>query len=139
MKKIAVFVLFFFINSLVISVADDYVDLLPEEYTRDEFPQVLRTIRRAEIILVGSYPFSVLFAKIGMDAYDYASNGFDSRYAPSLFGGAPDADRSSNDIQKLLITALCISASVVIVDFIIGKVKANRGKNQSASKQTVQD
>ncbi len=135
MRKIAIIILFFFINSLIFSADDAYKDLIPEEYDKSEFPQGLRDLRRAEIILVGSYPFSLLFTKIGMDVYDYASNGFDSKYAPSLFGGSSNIDRTSSDPEKVLLTALCVSAGVVLIDFIIGKVK--KGKSQSANKQTV--
>ena len=137
MKKIAVVVLFFFINSLIYSADDDYKDLIPEEYGKDEFIQPLKDLRRAEVILIGSYPFSVLFAKLGMDFYDYASSGFNSRKAPSMFGGAVDAEGSSSNVEKVLLTALYISISITVLDFIIGKVKS-KGKKKSANKQTVQ-
>ena len=137
MKKIAVVVLFFFINSLVL-FASDFDNLLPEEYSPDEFPQVLRDIRRAQIILVGSYPFSVLFARIGLDIYDFSSNGFDTRYAPSMFGGDPTIDKKSGSIETVLLTALCISAGVATLDFIIGKIKSREKKN-NANQQAVQN
>ena len=141
MKKISVVVLFCFINSLVFSANNPtniYEDLKPEEYNKEDFPQVLRDIRRAEIILVGSYPFSVFFSKLGLDIYDYAASGFDSKSAPSLLGGAGEPDKSSSDVERVLITALCISAGVTILDFIIGKIKKSKGKKKSANKQTVQ-
>jgi len=138
MRKIAVVILFCFINSLIFSADNNYDDLIPEEYNKDEFFQVLRDIRRAEIILVGSYPLSVFFSKLGLDFYDYAKSGFDSRNAPSILGGARDAEKSSSDVEKVLITALCVSAGVVVLDFIIGKIKA-KGKKKNANKQTIQN
>jgi len=136
MKKIAVVVLLFFINSLVFSADDIYKDLLPEEYGKNEFPQALKDIRRAEAILIGSYPFSMLFSKIGLDLYDYGSSGFNRKYAPSMFGGDPTIARASDDAEKVLLTALCISAGITVIDFIINKAKS-KGKKHSANKPTV--
>jgi len=138
MRKIAVVVLFFFINSLIFSADNTYDDLIAEDYNKEDFPQVLRDIRRAEVILVGSYPLSVFFAKLGMDVYDYASSGFKSQNAPSILGGPGDSEKSSGDVERVLITALCISAGVMVADFIIGKIKA-KGKKKNANKQTVQN
>ncbi|MCL2294828.1 MAG: hypothetical protein FWC36_08200 [Spirochaetes bacterium] len=136
MKKIAAVVLFFFVAFPAFSGGDIFRDLIPEEYSADEFPQFLRDIRRATIILTGSYPFTILFARIGMDGYDFVSSGFDSRYAPPMFGGAHDVQRSSSNIERVLLTALCLSAGVALLDFIIGRSKA-RGRRQSANNQTV--
>ncbi|MCL2793283.1 MAG: hypothetical protein FWD87_09350 [Spirochaetaceae bacterium] len=136
MKKIAVVILFFLINSMVFA-SGGFDHLLPEEYSPDEFPLVLRDIRRAQIILAGSYPFSVLFARIGLDLYDFTANGFDTRFAPAMFGGSATVDRSSADVNKVLLTALGISIGVATLDFFIGKAKA-RGKRNNANQQTVQ-
>ena len=139
MRKIAVIVLFFFINSLIYSADTTYDDLIPEEYEKEAFPQALRDLRRAEVILVGSFPLSVLFSKIGLEVYDYAASGFNSQNTPSILSGGGDSEKSSNSVEKVLITALCVSASITVLDFIKGKIKKSKGKNKSANKQTVQN
>ncbi|MCL2705132.1 MAG: hypothetical protein FWE72_02865 [Spirochaetaceae bacterium] len=138
MRKIAVVVLFCFINSLIFSADNTYDDLIAEEYDTTAFPQILKDIRRAEIILVGSYPLTVFFSKLGLDFYDYAASGFDNKNAPSMLGGAGEGDKSTKDVERVLITALCVSAGVAVLDFVIGKIKA-KGKKKNANKQTIQN
>lgn len=129
-KKIFCFVLFCFILifSTFSETDDDYEDLVPEEYGEDEFHPILRDIRRAEVILIGSFPFTVLFSSLGFELYDYASSGFDSASAP--FSGA-EGVRSGDETKKILLTALCISAAITITDFIIGKVKAKKANEKN--------
>ncbi len=132
MRKIALIVLFALANSLFAyseetdDSKDEYKELIPEEYKEDEFHPVLRDIRRAEVILAGSYPFAIFFTKLGIGMYDYASSGFDSDNAPSVFGGKEKAARTSEETGQLLLYALCVSAAITSADYIIGKIKEKK-------------
>lgn len=128
-KKIFCFLLFSFIliSSSFSETDEDYENRLPEKYEEDEFHPILRDLRRAEVILIGSYPLAVLVSMISLDLYDYAASGFDSALAP--FSGQGSA-RTVDDTKRILLTALCISAAVTITDFIIGKVKAKKANEK---------
>ena len=108
------------------SYSETYDDRIPEEYTRDEFPAPLRRLRRAEVIFVGSYPFSLLFTKLGMDMADYAMSGFDRSHAPALLGGSRTQPPDSGETRQILINALYVSAAVAFADLIISIVSDSR-------------
>jgi hypothetical protein len=44
---------------------------VPEPYTKDSLPPLARTVRRSEIITLGSLPFTTMFATIGYSLYYY--------------------------------------------------------------------
>ena len=125
LKKILIILL---ISTVLLPVysADEYTELIPEEYEESEFHPVLRDIRRAEVILVGSYPFAVLFTRLYIDFYNYASSGFSRSESPSLFGGSENTARTSDETGKLLLSALFVSAAVSAADFFIGRIKAEK-------------
>ena len=64
----------------------------PEEYREEEFSRGLKALRRGEIIMLGSLPFSLFFTFEVFDLYRYAANDFDPAYSPWPFrrpGAAP--------------------------------------------------
>jgi len=115
---------------LPVSSEESYSELVPEEYTKEEFPSLLRDIRRAEVIFIGSYPFSVLFTKLGTGIYDYAASGFDRDNAPSIFGGTENSSSSNKETSRILITSMYVSLSITALDYFIGKIK-ERKKNEN--------
>jgi hypothetical protein len=98
----------------------------PEPYTEDEFPQWSKDLRRAEVILIGSIPFTMFLAIEIFDIYRYVAVDFDSAYAPWPFKSQLRAPYDNEDKLKILITAVSISACIAIIDYII--VRAQRGK-----------
>ena len=106
--------------------SEEYENILPDEYEKNEFPLILRDLRRAEIIFIGSFPFSVLFTKIGIDLAAYAGSGFDRNYAPSIFGGSSSQPSGSSETKKILVTSLYVSGAITLTDFIISKYKAKK-------------
>ncbi|MDX9799892.1 MAG: hypothetical protein RBT69_01000 [Spirochaetia bacterium] len=106
-----------------VSADESYSELVPEEYKDEEFSPFLRDLRRAEVIFIGSYPFAVVFTKIGSGIFDYASSGFARSKAPALFGGAEKGTSSSDETKRILISSLYVSLSITAADFIIGKIK----------------
>ncbi len=130
MKKIFFLILILLIPLIPVSSDESYSELVPGEYNKDEFPSFLRDIRRAEVIFVGSYPFSVLFTKLGTGIYDYASSGFDRNNAPSMFGGTENSSSGNEETSRILITSLYVSLSITALDYFIGKIK-ERKKNEN--------
>ncbi len=136
MKKILILIFLLFSVSELFS-DDDYADLLPEEYKEDEFPEYLRKIRRAEVIFVGSYPFSLLFTKIGFDLSSYIGSGFERSYAPQIFGGSIKEDPGNAETKKILLTSLYVSGAFAVIDYVIGEIKEKKaeknGKNNRSN------
>jgi hypothetical protein len=94
----------------------------PAPYTDDEFPKWARDLRRAEIIFVGSIPFTMFFTFEGYDTYRYVANGLDPLYAPWPF--RPGSTQLYSDQEKigLVATSLSLSLLVATADWIIGRI-----------------
>ena len=129
-KSIISLFLILFITSNIFST-DEYEELLPEPYTEGEFSESMHKLRRAEIIFAGSYPFSLLFTKIGFDFADYASSGFSSSKAPAIFGGEAQDSPSNDETKKILITALYVSAAFTLADYLIGEIKGKKAEDRA--------
>ena len=131
MKKcIFCFLLLFSVISIIYSEDDPYTDLIPEEYSDDEFSEGWKKIRRAEVIFIGSYPFSLLFTKIGYDFADYAGSGFSRSKAPAIFGGSEQEGYTDNETKQILVTALYVSAAFALTDYIIGEIKHRKAEKK---------
>ena len=114
------------LSQFIYSEDDPYSDLLPEEYSDDEFSDGWKKLRRAEVIFIGSYPFSLLFTKIGYDFADYAGSGFSRSKAPAIFGGSEQEGYTDDETRQILVTALYVSAAFALTDFIIGEIKQKK-------------
>lgn len=108
------------------------VNPLPEPYGPEEFPAWAYTVRRFEIISLGSFPIMLFYSRIALDLGRFVDNGFDSSYAPwpfrNEFSYKPDDDE-----QWLAVKiALGLSLGVGVLDYLL----VSRRK---ASKQVPQD
>lgn len=103
-------------------------DTTPEPYHDNEFPQVLKDIRRFEIITLGALPFVTLQTTLGYSCYKYVQNDFSSAYFPNPFA----ASSYSQDEQiGLLFTSLGICVGIGITDLIIQLVKRSNAKKRA--------
>lgn len=91
----------------------------PEPYLEDEFPRWLRELGRFETISVGSFPLMYFYAGIGLDLYRFATNGFDTAYAPWPFKGPTSYQPTDGDRNLRLATALGLSLGVAAADLLI--------------------
>jgi hypothetical protein len=94
----------------------------PAPYEKEEFPEWLREIWRAEVVFVGSFPFTLFFTLEGYDTYRYMSKDFNSSYAPWPFRSAAEITYTTEEKTWLLVSALAGAALVSLVDFILGHV-----------------
>ncbi len=92
----------------------------PEPYKEDEFSQGLKDLRRFEIITLGAMPFITLDSAIVYNGYKYATG------KAQKFNPLATADYSQKEMEKIIITSLCISAGIGLSDFVINLVKRNR-------------
>lgn len=97
----------------------------------EQLPSWAKDLRRAEIITLGSLPFTTLNATLIYSLYRYGSHDFDNAYIPNPFPGSSQEAKLNTDEQIGILTAAA-AASVVIglADFIVLKVKQNKLKKQ---------
>ena len=95
----------------------------------EQLPSWAKDLRRAEIITLGSLPFTTLNATLIYSLYRYGSHDFDNAYIPNPFPGSSQEAKLNTDEQIGILTAAA-AASVVIglADFIV--LKQNKLKKQ---------
>lgn len=122
MKNKFLFVIFFFLFFTAYNVfgQSNKTDTTPEPYREEEFPQGLKDLRRFEIITLGSMPFITLDSAIVYNGYKYASGKADK------FNPLATADYSQKEMERIIITSLCISAGIGITDYVINLIKRTR-------------
>ena len=104
----------------------------PESYTEDEFPLWAKDLRRFEVVLIGSLPFTYLYTSLSYGLIRYGVNGFDPAYAPSLQTGAETVPMTRNEKIGVLLAGIGTAALVAVVDQIIIHVKRNRAEAEAA-------
>lgn len=98
-----------------------------EPYTRDEFPDWLHDLRRAEIVSLGSLPFVTLGVTLSYSLYRYFSHDMNPDYFPNPFAKSSSAARLTTDEQLgILFTSLGISAAVGVIDFTISTIQRHK-------------
>ena len=96
----------------------------PEPYKDDEFPQPMQDLRRFEIITLGAMPFITLDSAIVYNGYKFATGKSDT------FNQLATADYTQDEMERIIVTSLCISAGIGLSDYIINLIKRNRVKRR---------
>ena len=122
MKNKALFLTFFFLFFAAASsfCQSNKTDTTPEPYKEDEFPQGLKDLRRFEIITLGSMPFITLDSAIVYNGYKYATGKADK------FNPLATADYSQKEMERIIVTSLCISAGIGVTDYVINLIKRSK-------------
>lgn len=97
-------------------------DFTPAPYEKDESPQWLQELWRAEVVFVGSFPFTLFYVLEGYDTYRYIASGFSSSAAPWPFRTSAEITYKPEEATWLIVSALASSAVVSLLDFILGHV-----------------
>jgi len=95
--------------------------IMPEEYDPSEFPLWTQDLRRFEVVAVGTFPITYLFASLVYDFSIYAANNFDVQYSIG-------SQRSSRDIGIIVGSAGAVSFILATIDLIINLDKRKRQK-----------
>ena len=91
----------------------------PEPYDPEEFPKWLRDLRRGEIIAIGSFPITFVFANLTYGLIRFGLNGWDNSYSPI---GNPDRVPYTNTETLGVITAAVgLAVTVALIDFARGR------------------
>ena len=96
----------------------------PEPYSDDEFAQPFKDLRRFEIITLGAMPFITLDSAIVYNGYKFATG------KTEKFNPLATADYSQKEMERIIITSLCISAGIGITDYVINLIKRQKIKKQ---------
>lgn len=97
----------------------------PEPYTRGEFSASMQTLRRAEIIAVGAFPFTLLFTILVYDYARWAGQGFAGEEAP--FRRPAGEDPFSDDEKvAIAISAAGVAVAVAVADYLLGQAEAGQ-------------
>lgn len=104
-------------------------DPVPEEYRPEEFAPWMWKLRRGEIILFGSLPFTLFVVTLGYDGVRYLAHAGDSdaiRYAPWPFRSSnPVAYTTAENVGVAIGVVVC-SLAVSVADYLIGEARERR-------------
>jgi hypothetical protein len=103
----------------------------PVEYGEDEFSPFLRSLRRGEIIMLGSFPLTLFMTLEAFDIYRFIDNRDEPdsyRYAFWPYRSPDPAPYRSGEITGIVVTALSASLVIAVVDYIVGRVKHKRSE-----------
>jgi hypothetical protein len=99
-----------------------------EPYTREEFPQWARDLRRTEIVTLGSLPFVTLSVTLGYGIIRWAGGGA----FPNPFAKSADNLTSDEQLEVLLIS-LGTSVALGLADLTINLIR----RHNTQRRQTV--
>ncbi len=97
-----------------------------EDELKQEFPLWAKDLRRYEIILFGSLPFTFFLARMGVDTWRWSDNSWDTRYAPWPIRGADAIEMNDSEAGKTIAIAFGTSALIALTDFLIVKYKKQK-------------
>lgn len=101
----------------------------PKDYSPEEFQPWMLELRRAEILAIGAFPVTYLFANLGFDYGYYVATGFPSGNIPWPLGPGTSGWTSSSQgaqLQQknwtLVGVSLGLSVAVAVADWVLGKL-----------------
>ena len=129
-KKLLITISLFLFFAVQNCFCQSSTDTSPQPYKDDEFPQVMQDLRRFEIITLGAMPFITLDSAIVYNGYKYASGKTDT------FNPLATADYTQDEMERIIVTSLCISAGIGLSDYIINLIKRSRVKRRLKQQDT---
>lgn len=125
----------------VTTVTSGFSQEEPEPYEPEEFPAWARNLRRAEIVALGSLPFTLLFTRAAYDLGRFAylsleAGAVQPLYAPWFFA-PPDSPGFTRDEQnRMLAIAVSASALIAIADLLIGHFERREAVQEDRARPT---
>ncbi|MBN1409821.1 MAG: hypothetical protein JW969_03185 [Spirochaetales bacterium] len=117
LKTVIIFFLLIFI--IQTAIAQDHT---PKPYEREEFPEWLHDLRRAEIILIGSLPFTMFFALEAFDIGRYFYHNMDYLYQPWPAKPAYGPQYTMEEKVTVVFIAVGFSLIITVADYILCKM-----------------
>ncbi|MCK5673343.1 MAG: hypothetical protein KAH95_08195 [Spirochaetales bacterium] len=119
MRNLSYIIILFLIFSVLPVMGEGLPDYEP--YEEDEFPGWALNLRRGEVIFFGTIPFTFFISNLSYDIYQYASNNFDSNFAPALFGNTTPPILTNTEKLQIIAVSVSLSGILTIVDYLLGE------------------
>jgi hypothetical protein len=97
---------------------------------KNEFPQWVLDLRRAEIIAFGTFPFMMFFATFSMDTIRASNHNWDSRYLPWPLKSAGAVQMTTDEHLITLGAAIAGSVVLALTDHLIVRMRRARLERQ---------
>lgn len=120
-------------NEAVMNSIDDGT---AEPYSKDEFPAWSHDVRRAEIVTIGSLPFTILAATLCYSVGRYTISNFDFDYVPNPFAKSGAGSLNQTEQIGVFATAGGISLCIGITDLIIHIHRRNKRLRQEKERSS---
>lgn len=105
-----------------------------EPYTKEEFPDWAKCLRRFEIVTIGSLPFTTMSATTVFTTIRWIKNDFSTEYIPNPFAFTSTEAGIDEDEQKIVLySAIGASLVVGLVDISIYIAKIEKAKKANRS------
>jgi len=88
--------------------------------------QVMKDIRRWEIIAFGTFPFTMFYATLVTDMVRWSKNDWDRRYAPWPIKSAGSVAMTSDELRRTILIAAGVSLLIATIDIAIVVAKRNK-------------
>jgi hypothetical protein len=95
---------------------------VPAPYSPTEFAPWVMDVWRAEVITVGTFPFTLFFTLEIYDTWRYATSNFNPSYAPWPIGAGAGTVYSAQETTWIAVSALSASVLIAGIDFLLGKL-----------------
>ncbi|TFG61895.1 MAG: hypothetical protein E4H36_09350 [Spirochaetales bacterium] len=105
----------------------------PEPYEEEEFPDWALSLRRGEIILIGSYPITFLATSLVYGLVRFGINSFEPTYAPQPFAGAGAVPLSQDEIAGIAVGAASVSLIIAVIDYFIFRKETEKKRLPESS------
>ena len=112
---------------------------IPEPYKKNEFPGWMQDLRRGEIILIGSFPFSMFLSYEFYDIYRYFANNLEPSYRPWPFRTYDAVPYGNEENIGIIISAVSLSLIIAGADYLLGKLVKNKESSEVNDKQKSAD
>ena len=96
---------------------------VPEPYTPEEFSVSMHALRRAEIVAVGAFPFTLLFSILVYDYARWGSQGFGAEDVPFRRSAGEDPFTDDEKVG-IAIGAAVAAVAVAVADYLLGGADA---------------
>ncbi len=103
-------------------------DHTPQPYSPDEFQPWMKDLWRAEVIFVGSIPFTLFFSLESYDLARYFGTGMNSTYTPWPFNTGSTINLNPQEQAWIIVSAVGLSFTIAVVDFMLGRWNATSQK-----------
>ncbi|MAG13184.1 MAG: hypothetical protein CMN78_01170 [Spirochaetales bacterium] len=114
------------INTTLAAQADSENSAEGEEeylpYSHDEFPEWLHQVRRAEIVLIGSFPITMVFTTLSYEGFRLLKSLFQQDGAAGTMA-IEFGDFNTNEKIWLLVCGAVLSVAASVVDLILDRLE----------------